>query len=127
MSNLNRDVQVHIGKNEYQIKFPNSGQELDIAILIQQISRERYEGLKLSAFSGFQDQATKIEAMATFNILIPDLKKDLNVKSMHELSREQMNEVIAAYTDEYLPFYEMWNVKLSSPKEQVENDKKTDE
>lgn len=109
--------------SEYEVNLPTSGEEIDIAILIQQISRERYESFKLSAFPNFIREAVKIEAIAFFKILIPKLQQNLTVKSLMDLKRKEMDVLIETYIEQFLPWWEQWQTIFNAPKESVEEKK----
>lgn len=121
MSNLSRKLTVTLKapqvEREYVIDFPNTGKMMDMELLKLQISDGKYDVLKYSFNPSFIQQATIIDAIATFNTLIPQLKQDLNVKSLMELSYEQMSIVVAAYVEQFAPWYEEWLALLNVPKE----------
>lgn len=121
-TNLSRKTFVTIGPNEYEINYPNVGQQLDIEILKLQISGDKYDTMKFSYNPVFFKQIERIDAIATFSTLIPSLKKDLTVKSLLELSDEQFETITKAYSETYLPWYDEWQVKLSTPKEEVKKE-----
>lgn len=115
---------ITIGKNEYAIKFPTTGQEIDIAILLQQISSDRYESMKLSRLPQLAREAIKIETIAYFNVLIgKELREHLTVKSLFDLKRDQMDTLMLAYLNEFLPWYENWQTVFNYV-EPTEDDKK---
>jgi hypothetical protein len=116
MNTPSKLLPVEIGGNSYSIKFPNTGEQMDIDLLKVQLSDGKYEALKYSVNKLLADQATVIETIATFNILIPQLKKDLNVKSMRDLELGQMNQIVKVYEDEFLPWYEEWITILKADK-----------
>jgi hypothetical protein len=102
---------------EFTIDFPNTGKMLDIELMKVQLSDGKYDTLKYSFNTVFQQQAVRIEAIATFITLIPDLKEQLNVKSMLHLEYEDMALIESMYVEQFLPWYEEWMTLLSKPKE----------
>lgn len=104
-------------QREYVLDFPNTGKMMDIELMKIQISDGKFDTLKYSFNPMFVKQATRIEAIATFAILLPSLKADLNVKSMLDLSYEQMELIESMYIDQFLPWYEEWMALLNKPKE----------
>lgn len=126
-STLAPSVFISLLNSEYEVKLPNTGQELDVAILLQQMSNEKYESFKLSYLPSMQREAVKLETMAYFNVLIPKLKADLTVKSLYELKRDQMDALIDAYLNQFLPWFEEWQVTFNKPKATEEEAKKPDE
>lgn len=115
LPNLPKTIVIPICNGEYEVKLPNTGEEIDIAVLLQQVSSGRYESFKLSPLDLFQREADKIEAIAFFNILIPDLKKNLNLKSFFDCGRLQFDEIISAYREHFLPWYEKWQAFFANP------------
>lgn len=125
MSLPSRSIVINIGPNEYPITYPNVGKQLDIDLLKLQMSNNTYDQLRYSFNPSFVKKADQLDAVATFNILIPKLKKDITVTSLLNLESEQFEQVLSAYIDQFLPWYEEWNLALSKPKEEVvEEDKK---
>lgn len=103
-------------ENTYEVKLPNTGEELDIASLLYAYTNDRYDKYKISYLALMQREATKVETMAFFNVLIPKLKEDLNVKSFLALDREKMDVLIDAYENQFFPWYEQWQSIFASPK-----------
>lgn len=107
-------------EKEYVIEFPNTGDLMNIDLLKIQISDGRFDTLKFSFNPDFIKTATRIETIATFNVLLPQLRKDLNVDSMMKLQVEQMEVIEDAYTNQFLPWYEEWLVALNKAKKEAE-------
>lgn len=117
MSNatLSKSIDIKIAANTYTVKYPNVGKTLDIDLLKLQMANGQYDVMKFSYNPAFQKQVTRIDAIATFNILIPELKKDLNAKSMFDLDYEQMEVITKAYVEDFLPWFEAWEALLNTP------------
>lgn len=120
---LNLSSEPDAESREYVIEFPNVGKQMDIELMKIQLSDGKFDTLKFSFNPLFNQQAVRIEAIATFVYLIPKLKTDLNVKSFLELSYEQMGFIESMYTEQFLPWYEEWLTILNKPKK-IEEDKK---
>lgn len=103
-------------ENTYEVKLPNTGEELDIAGLLYGYTNDRYDKYKISYLDLFQREAIKVEAMAFFWILIPKLKEDLNVKSFLQLDHEKMARLVDAYETQFFPWYEQWQAIFATPK-----------
>lgn len=116
LPNPSSTLKLTINDNEYEVKLPNTGQELDIAYLLQSLTSDKYEMFKFSSLSLMQREAAKAETIAFFNTLIPTLKDDLQIKSLLLLDRPKMNVLIEAYENYFLPWYEEWQVVFASPK-----------
>ncbi|MBV7533756.1 hypothetical protein [Chitinophaga sp. sic0106] len=110
-----RSVSVRIGNNDYTINYPNTGQLIDIDVLKAQFSGGNYEKLKYSYDAGFLRSAVTIDAVATFNVLLPQLKDDLTVKSLFALDRDKMEMVLNEYISKVVPWFEQWDQLLANP------------
>jgi hypothetical protein len=117
---LSRTIDVDIKGNKYSINYPTVGQQMDMDILKLQMTSDKYDVMKFSFNPSFQRRALEADAVSTVNILIPGLRKDLTVKSMFDLSREEMDIVIKTYEEDILPWLEEWNTLLSK----INDDKK---
>lgn len=121
---LSREIVVEVVKNNYTIKFPNTGELLDIDLLKIQITNGRYDTLKFSLNPSFQHTALKVDTVAFFNTMVPKLKKDLTVKSLFDLEEDQLMVLVKVYEDEVLPWLEEWESILRNPVSASEEDKK---
>lgn len=121
MDKIERIKKVDIKGNIYEIKYPNTGHQIDIELLKARISDGNYDTLRMSSNPLFQMQADIIDMIATFNVLIPDLKKDLNVTSIFKLEEEATNELLEVYTKQFMPWYTQIKAAIRNPKSQIEN------
>lgn len=121
---MNRTVTLDVKGNIYEIEYPNTGQQIDIELLKARIADGSYEMLRLSSNPIFQDQADRIDMIATFSILIPKLKKDLNVETFFALKEEESNVLVKVYEDTFMPWYTKIKKAIRNPKGQ--GDKKED-
>lgn len=103
---------------EFVVTFPNTGEMMNIELLKIQLSDGKFDTLKFSYNEMFIQQAIRIEAIATFSILLPTLKEALNVKSFLALDYEHAEIITKMYIDQFLPWYEEWLVLLNKPKEE---------
>ncbi|MBS0031605.1 hypothetical protein ACTJJ0_30845 [Chitinophaga sp. 22321] len=110
-----KSVTVKIGNNDYTISYPNTGQMIDIDILKSQFSSGNYEKLKYSYDSGFVRSAVTIDAVAIFNVMLPQLRDDLTVKSLFALDREKMDVILNEYVAKVVPWMEEWESILKKP------------
>ena len=122
---LSKNVTITVGGNEYVATLPLSGQRMDICNLKVNITDGKYETFKYSLDPDFRYEALKADSIATFNILIPQLRTDLKVKSMMHLDDLQMAEIVYVYENDFLPWYEEWQAVLA--KQIVEANKERDE
>lgn len=102
---MKRSITITIGKNDYQVNYPNVGNQIDIEILKSKIADGNYDMLRFSNNPLFQEQADRIDMIAVFTILIPELKKDLNVKSFFDLKEEESAELMKVYNRDFIPWF----------------------
>jgi len=114
---LQRSTTITIESNSYEVTYPNTGQKIDIELLKARIADGNYDTLRFSVNPLFQEQANKIDMIATFNTLIPQLKEDLTVKSLFHLSEEQSDKLLIVYNDQFLPWYSKIAIAIKNPKE----------
>lgn len=92
-----REISVKIGSNTYNISLPTTGQEVDIEVRKDRYTQGSYKNLLFGDDRGIKSYLA-VGAIATFEVLIPDLKKDLSVTSLFELDMFQMKTVLKAYS-----------------------------
>lgn len=114
-------VKLKIKGKEYEVSFPKMGQFIDIQTLKAKICEGSYEGLVNSISPNEQYSKLLVDMVATFNILIPNLKKDLEVESILSLSLIESKPLLDVYVESWLPFYTSWIEFLNNPK--FENEK----
>lgn len=96
-------ISVTIGPNSYDIKLPNNGQLIDIERWKIQLTSGTHKDMLFGR--GPSQQAYLItEVIATLSVLIPDLSKDLNVKSLLELDMIMSKQIIKSYEDTIYPW-----------------------
>lgn len=113
---LSKTVDIVVKGNTYSVKFPNTGQMIDISVYKNTVTNNRYEYLKFSMDAEMQKVSVMVDAIATFRSIAPDLIKDLNVKSIFDLEITEVAEIVDAYENTYLPWYEQWLNFLKNPK-----------
>ena len=102
-----RTKTISISGINYSVKFPNNLQLINIESEKNRLSNGDY-----SSF---------LYTIATFSVLIPQLIKDLNVKSYMDLDILEQNTLTSVYIDQYYSWYKEWIDILSNPS-QVTNE-----
>lgn len=116
---MDRTVSLDIRGNIYDVEYPNTGQQIDIELLKARIADGSYEMLRLSSNPVFQHQADRIDMIATFSILIPKLKKDLNVETFFALKEEESDVLVAVYEEQFMPWYTKIKTAIRNPQDQL--------
>lgn len=107
-----RQIRIKIGQADYDIKMPlKNGDTIDISAAKIRISGGTFKDLP---YGGFDSQRAYIlvEAIATFEILIPTLRIDLNVGSLVELDALQSKYFLKEY-ERYYALADEWNKYLN--------------
>jgi hypothetical protein len=117
-NNLPKSVTISPNGNKYEVKFPNTGEYLDIMSIKSRLTSD------LSLNDVYSSYAYLMaEMIATYTVMIPALKKDLNVESISQLSLIESKELLDSYTDVYKPFFDGWMAVITKPKSKPEDDK----
>lgn len=95
-----KSLNLTIGKNDYVIKFPTNGQLIDIESFKINLTQGTHKDMVYGGPAS-QDAYLLVEAISPFTILIPELKMDLNVKSLLELDMSQSKAMIKSYQKYY--------------------------
>ena len=98
---------------KHTIKFPKTGELIDIENDKKLIANNNYRGFNL------QDNSTSfakmsIDTIATFQTLLPDLISNFNVKNYFEMELIDMKKLISVYAKQFLPWYNEWITILSN-------------
>jgi hypothetical protein len=98
---------------KFNIKFPKTGELIDIENDKKLIANNNYRGFNL------QDNSTSfakmsIDTIATFQTLLPDLISNFNVKNYFEMELIDMKRLISVYAKQFLPWYNEWITILSN-------------
>lgn len=115
-----RTLELNIEGNVFTIPYPNTGQQIDMELLKSKIADGQYDALRFSKNILFQVQADKIDMIATFSTLIPDLKKKLNTNSLFDISEEQSEILMTAYTNVFIPWYTEIKTAIQNPNAKAE-------
>lgn len=121
-----KTLKIEIRGNSYDIKLPNTGEFIDIQGIKSRIANENYGAISnsLEYQSGFAKLL--VDMIATFNVLIPELKNSLNTKSILALSMQESRELLDPYMDVFLPWYDEWMDIFSAKKTKEEEKPKDD-
>lgn len=101
-----KSVKIEISGNSYDVNFPNTGEFIDIQVLKSKITEEQYKTIAVDAYGALA--MVLVDMIATFNILIPDLKQNINTSSILGLSLIESKLLLDAYNKQWMPFFNSW-------------------
>ena len=104
-------------ENTYTVDFPTTGGLMEIEIMKAQLSRGQYSALAENATVNSSYSRFLIDMIATFTVLLPDLKKDMNVKTISELNPLDSKKLLKVYLSDVLPWLNSWFEILNSDDE----------
>ncbi len=115
------ELDIKIQEQAFKIKYPNSGQMIDIATLKAKLSDGQYTQLLVqrSAESGISLKL--IDAYCFFSIMAPTMRDHLNVKSLYDLEIFDSVELIHVHENEIIPWMEQWIQVINNRIEELEN------
>lgn len=107
-------ISVNIGPNVYEIKFPTTGELIDIEAMKIALSKDTHRSIAFSGTASSDIAYVSISAISSFSVLLPKLKEDLAVKSLLELTPIQLKPLIKQYIKVYSPWFEKWVEVINS-------------
>lgn len=111
-----------IQEQKFTVKYPNSGQMIEIAVLKAKLSEGQYAQLLFQRSNESTISLQMIDAYSFFTIMIPDLKNSLNVKSLYDLTILQSAELIHVYDDILAPWLDAWTETINNRLSQLRGD-----
>lgn len=110
-----KELVLRFENNSYTIKFPKTGEFISI-----EEKKGRYgTSITFGDASSYYARLL-VNTIATFEVLIPSLVKDLNIKDIFETDLIFAKKLMKAYTEQYLPWYDSWMNILSDFEDVVE-------
>ena len=96
---------VKIDGNDYIINFPNVGQMIEIEQLKLAYTNGRYIEFAMSNLVNHIFILDFVDAVSYLSVLIPELKKDLEIEEYTKMDSEKTKEIIRAYKEEFIPWF----------------------
>jgi hypothetical protein len=115
-------IEIKIENNLYEIEFPTTGQLIDIQVLKSDLAGGSYSALINSSSADGQYAGFLVDMIATFTVLLPKLKTDLNVRSIGALPVDKSKKLVKAYLKTYLPWYNEWQKFIINLDEEEESE-----
>jgi hypothetical protein len=107
MENLKEVITLTIKGHKFEVRFPNTGQLIDLEQWISRLSMPSNTGASLWAYN-------LAIAITTFRTLLPQLEEKLNVESFEKLSVGESSELVKVYLKEFRPWFDQWIDETSS-------------
>lgn len=105
-------------KLEYIVKFPNVGQLLEIESMKMAYTNNSYGTLVQGGLRSSSYALDMADCFSTFQILIPELSKDLGVKSFTQLDAFEAKKIVSVYVKQFQP----WMTELLTELYKMEDD-----
>ena len=121
MDTPSRTVKIQIQNNSYDVSFPNNGQLIDIESLKIKMSNDTHGQMLFGTSNSSNAAYILVETIATYSILIPQLKQDLKVKSLLDLDFLQTKELTRTYNKIFYPWYKSWWDYINKPEEKEQD------
>ena len=91
---------------QYEITFPNVGQYLDIENMKMALTNNTYSTMLQSRLRSSFFALDLVDSISIMYILVPSLRKDLNVKEYTELDPFMAKKLISVYQKQIKPWYD---------------------
>lgn len=117
---LERKKTFTIEGHVYEVEFPSTGGLMNIEIIKAQLSNGQYEIIASNSSTASQYSKFLIDMISVFSVLFPDLKKDMNVKSIRDLDVIHSKKLLKIYLDQVLPWFNEFIIMLSTEDETEE-------
>lgn len=119
----NSQKTITVKDRKYTIDYPNTGQMIDIERYKATISGDKYDAITNQTTNSSTYSKFLIDMVSTFNVLCPELIKDLKVKSILDLTAMDSNMLLKVYIKQILPWMMEWEaILVSDPTEEAEDD-----
>lgn len=121
-----KTIDLLILDHKFTVSFPNTGQFIDMQALKGRIASDNYNQLANSTdqYTGYAMLLT--DMIATFNVLIPELKAKMNVSSILGLDMIDSAVLLGIYIKEWLPFFNGWMDIITAAKVKEDEPTKAD-
>ncbi len=93
---------------EYELKFPNTGQLMDLSLMKAELSNGNYNIIANMPALADNLAQFSIDTICHLTVLCPELLKSLNVKTYSEMELVDMKALIQIYIKDILPWMNSW-------------------
>lgn len=106
MAVLQKTLVFKLDGNQYEMKFPNVGQYMDIENMRIGLTNGAYTDLIRTGLKSAHFQVDLVDAISILYVLVPNLRSDLNVSNYNELDVFVAKKIVSVYKREIKPWFE---------------------
>jgi len=110
---LKKEITVTLGGNKIILTFPTNGELLIIESNKQSFSYGEYNAIAGTITGSAKAAQLLIDSIATFQVVIKDFDKILNVDNLFGLTLFETEEVINEYINVYNPWFQGWLLEFN--------------
>lgn len=103
---IERQKKFNIGEKAFTVQFPNVGQLIDLESLKQALTSNRYGVMAASGVASMYYVLDMVDAIAFFQVCVPDVAKYYDIKNYTLLSPEKLKDLVEVYQKEIRPWFE---------------------
>jgi hypothetical protein len=111
---MEKSIKLKVTGKEYLVKFPNVGDILNIESLKSALTNGQYGDLVRMNTRSSNEALDIADTLATFSVLIPEIKETFNVKTYTELDPFTAKKLVNVYKKQYFPWFNEINTELQS-------------
>jgi hypothetical protein len=102
---ITKSIKFVIDKVNYDATFPNVGQLLEIQNLQNLLTNNSYASMLQSGLKSAYFALDMVDAISFLFVMVPQLRKDLNVTNYNELDPFLAKKIVSAYKKQIRPWY----------------------
>lgn len=109
MEKLQREIIVSYNGKDFNVKFPNVGQMIDIESLKNAMTGGRYGSFAASGIKSMYFVLDMVDTISFFSVMCPQIKKMIPQENLDtdytKMNPENVKELITLYKKSVLPWY----------------------
>ncbi len=110
----NNSISFKILDNDYEAKYPNNGQFIDIETMKVHLTDGTYHTISTGTDIAAQRAKYTVDMIAFFNICCPKIKESLTLKSFSKLEALENRKILNMYIKVIHPWLMAWQDFLNS-------------
>lgn len=95
-----------ISNVKYEVSFPTVGQYFDIENMKMMLTNNSYGDMLRSGLRTAYFAIDLVDCISLFYVLVPDLRKDLNVRNYNDLDPFLAKKIVKAYKSQIKEWYD---------------------